>query len=73
MLHPHILAVMGLTGAGKSSFVRLVTGNSSAVVGDLLSSGGLLLVLLKTYLTTYRDKGDYQLSSHDSRQKICSG
>ena len=37
-----IIAVMGVTGAGKSSFIRTVTGDSSVIVGDSLSSGTLI-------------------------------
>ncbi|KAK5080134.1 hypothetical protein LTR05_008795 [Lithohypha guttulata] len=34
----HIIAVMGATGAGKSTFIRLVTGRDDVVVGDRLVS-----------------------------------
>ena len=37
-----IIAVMGVTGAGKSSFIRTVTADSSVIVGDGLSSGTLV-------------------------------
>ena len=37
-----IIAVMGVTGAGKSSFISTVTGDSSVIVGDGLSSGTLI-------------------------------
>ncbi|KAH7133894.1 P-loop containing nucleoside triphosphate hydrolase protein [Dactylonectria macrodidyma] len=33
-----IIAVMGVTGSGKSSFIRLVTGRSDVVIGDSLDS-----------------------------------
>lgn len=33
-----MIAVMGVTGSGKSSFIRLVTGRSDVVVGDSLDS-----------------------------------
>ena len=32
------IAVMGVTGAGKSTFVRTVSGDNSVVVGDGLKS-----------------------------------
>jgi ABC-type transport system involved in cytochrome bd biosynthesis fused ATPase/permease subunit len=35
---PILIAVMGCTGAGKSSFVRLVTGNNEVKVGHHLTS-----------------------------------
>ncbi|KAH6988250.1 P-loop containing nucleoside triphosphate hydrolase protein [Ilyonectria sp. MPI-CAGE-AT-0026] len=39
MTGPEIMiAVMGVTGSGKSSFIRLVTGRSDVVVGDSLDS-----------------------------------
>ena len=34
-----VIAIMGVTGAGKSSFVRAVTGDKSIEVGDALQSG----------------------------------
>jgi ABC-type thiamine transport system ATPase subunit len=34
-----VVAVMGATGAGKSTFIRRVTGNDTVVVGDGLKSG----------------------------------
>lgn len=34
-----IVAVMGVTGSGKSSFIRKMTGREDIVVGDSLSSG----------------------------------
>lgn len=37
-----IVAVMGVTGTGKSSFIRLVTGDDSIKIGDGLQSGRLL-------------------------------
>jgi GTPase SAR1 family protein len=36
---PIVIAVMGLTGAGKSSFIRRITGDQSIRVGDRLHSG----------------------------------
>jgi putative ribosome biogenesis GTPase RsgA len=33
------VAVMGMTGAGKSSFIKKLTGNEDIVVGDGLESG----------------------------------
>jgi hypothetical protein len=37
-----IVAVMGVTGTGKSSFIRLVTGDDSIKIGEGLQSGRLL-------------------------------
>jgi ABC-type sugar transport system ATPase subunit len=34
-----VIAVMGMTGAGKSSFIRRITGDQSIKVGDTLHSG----------------------------------
>lgn len=34
-----LIAVMGATGAGKSTFVRLATGDNSIRVGQSLRSG----------------------------------
>ena len=34
-----IIAVMGASGVGKSSFIRLVTGDDSIRVGETLHSG----------------------------------
>ena len=34
-----ILAVMGVTGAGKSTFIKNVTGRDDVIVGDDLESG----------------------------------
>lgn len=34
-----VLAVMGVTGAGKSSFIKLVTGDDSVKVGHSQISG----------------------------------
>lgn len=34
-----IIAVMGMTGAGKSKFIKTVTGRTDIVVGDRLDSG----------------------------------
>jgi putative ribosome biogenesis GTPase RsgA len=34
-----VIAVMGMTGAGKSSFIRRMTGNKSIKVGETLQSG----------------------------------
>lgn len=36
-----VIAVMGATGVGKSSFVRLVTGNTDIPIGHSLKSGKL--------------------------------
>jgi predicted GTPase len=33
------IAVMGVTGAGKSSLIRTITGNKDVVVGHTLESG----------------------------------
>lgn len=42
--HPNdvVVAVIGTTGTGKLSFVRLVTGNDDIKVGERLHSGKLL-------------------------------
>lgn len=37
-----VVAVMGVTGAGKSSFIRRLTGNDEVVVGNGLQSGRTL-------------------------------
>lgn len=34
-----VIAVMGMTGVGKSSFIRSVSGRKDVVVGHTLSSG----------------------------------
>jgi predicted GTPase len=34
-----VIAVMGVTGAGKSSFIQRVTGRNDILVEDRLSSG----------------------------------
>lgn len=34
-----IVAVMGVTGVGKSTFIKTVTGNEDVVVGHSLASG----------------------------------
>ena len=34
-----VIAVMGVTGAGKSTFIKTVSGRNDVVVGDNLSSG----------------------------------
>ena len=39
--HEVIIAVMGATGSGKSTFVRLVTGNEKIVIGETLNPGEL--------------------------------
>jgi hypothetical protein len=39
-----IVAVMGVTGTGKSSFIRLVTGDNSIKIGEGLQSGRLLSI-----------------------------
>lgn len=36
-----VIAVMGVTGCGKSSFIKKVTGRSDVKVGDNLTSGKL--------------------------------
>lgn len=36
-----VVAVMGVTGCGKSSFIKKVTGRSDVKVGDSLTSGKL--------------------------------
>jgi ABC-type hemin transport system ATPase subunit len=33
-----VIAVMGMTGSGKSTFIQKATGTSAAIVGDGLSS-----------------------------------
>lgn len=35
----NLVAVVGATGAGKSSFIKLVTGNNAVTVGHGLTSG----------------------------------
>jgi predicted GTPase len=35
-----VVAVMGVTGAGKSSFIQRVTGRNDILVDGSLSSGG---------------------------------
>lgn len=40
-----IIAVMGATGAGKSSLIRLVTENSEVAVGHGLTSGKNFLMV----------------------------
>ena len=42
---PKLVAVMGDTGAGKSSFIKLVTGNDKVKVGGSLRSSKLLALL----------------------------
>lgn len=42
-----VIAVMGPTGVGKSSFIRLVTGRDDVTVGDRLVSGERCLSLAK--------------------------
>ena len=37
-----VVAVMGVTGTGKSTFIRLVTGNDKIKVGERLQSGEFL-------------------------------
>ena len=37
-----IVPVMGVTGAGKSSFIKLVTGSSDILVGHGLAAGKLV-------------------------------
>jgi len=37
-----VIAVMGATGAGKSSFIKTVSGRNDVIVGDSLSSGKLV-------------------------------
>lgn len=41
-----VIAVMGITGAGKSTFIKLVTGRDDVVVGNRLSSGKLKRLLI---------------------------
>lgn len=36
--NPAIIAVLGVTGSGKSSFIKRVTGNEDIVIGDDLNS-----------------------------------
>jgi predicted GTPase len=37
-----LLAVMGVTGAGKSSLIKAITGSEEIVVGNSLTSGILI-------------------------------
>ena len=39
MAPTHVLAVMGETGVGKSTFVKLVTGNKNIAIGHSMESG----------------------------------
>jgi putative ribosome biogenesis GTPase RsgA len=39
MAQERVVAVMGVTGVGKSSFIKLVTGDESIRVGQNLVSG----------------------------------
>ncbi len=39
MAPSYIIAVMGVTGAGKSSFIKLVTGDASVKIGHSQESG----------------------------------
>jgi len=34
-----VIAVMGMTGVGKSSFIKTVTGDENIVIGEGLESG----------------------------------
>jgi hypothetical protein len=38
-----VIAVMGVTGAGKSTFIKTVSGRDDVIVGDSLSSGSSIL------------------------------
>jgi hypothetical protein len=49
------IAVMGVTGAGKSTFISTVTGNDSIEIGeDLRSCQGHILLVAHRILTSYR-------------------
>ncbi|KAF7369651.1 G domain-containing protein [Mycena venus] len=52
-----VIAVMGGTGTGKSSFIKLVTGNSSVEVGESLES--------ETF-----DVKDFQFADHTTGRKV---
>jgi ABC-type hemin transport system ATPase subunit len=60
MVSSYILAVLGVTGAGKSSFVRLVTGDSSIKIGQSYNSGKAIAYseYLDLNLALYRDQKD---------------
>lgn len=42
------VAIMGVTGAGKSSFIRKVTANEEVQVGDSLRSSTIMKLVLCT-------------------------
>jgi len=50
-----VIAVMGPTGAGKSSFVRAATGDNSVDVGHTLQSGRLKNTIKKQILRAISD------------------
>jgi 50S ribosomal subunit-associated GTPase HflX len=49
-----VVAIMGLTGAGKSSFIQTVTGNRNVRIGHELNSGVFLRILLNYILFQLR-------------------
>jgi predicted GTPase len=48
-----VVAIMGLTGAGKSSFIQTVTGNRDVGIGHGLNSGTFLLMILPNYILCF--------------------
>jgi ribosome biogenesis GTPase A len=48
-----VVAIMGLTGAGKSSFIQTVTGNRDVGIGHGLNSGMFLLMILPNYILCF--------------------
>lgn len=56
MANAKLIAVMGVTGTGKSSFIRLVTGDESIKVGETLESGELQIGCSMADLLADNDK-----------------
>ncbi len=53
-----VIAVMGMTGAGKSSFIKAVSGREDISVGHKLSSGWLLFhVKMKKLIRSHFSNG----------------
>ena len=69
------IAVMGVTGAGKSSFIKLVTGDDSIKVGESLISGKCFLeavaILMSVDGTRNTRTGHIQIPTQGSYH--CSG
>lgn len=59
-----VIAVMGMTGAGKSSFIRRITGDQSIKVGDTLHSGKCITLRSLQFIRPNRSSETEEVKSY---------